>query len=86
MANSKQAKKRARQSDARRDHASGQRSALRKEIRKFRASIGKGADRNALSVVQGHLDRAAQKSLIPAQRARRIIQRLNAALKSAKAA
>lgn len=86
MANTNQARKRARQADARRDHASSQRSALRKEIRKFRANLSSTTERAALSVVQGHIARAAQKNLIPKQRANRIIQRLSAALKRAVAA
>jgi|TARA_A200000113_G_scaffold108489_1_gene97368 small subunit ribosomal protein S20 len=81
MANTSQAKKRARQADAQRDHASSQRSALRKEIRKFRTNLSSSTDRAEFSVVQGHLARAGQKNLIPKQRANRIIKRLAAALK-----
>lgn len=81
MANSNQAKKRARQGDARRDHASSQRSALRTEIRKFRANLSSSTERSEFSVVQGHIARAGKKNLIPKQRANRIIKRLAAALK-----
>jgi len=85
MGNTNQAIKRARQADARRDHASQQRSRLRTEIRKYIAGLTKDSDRSSLSPVQGHLDRAAQKGLIPRNRAARIIQRLNARLKRATA-
>ncbi len=81
MANTNQARKRARQADARRDHASGQKSALRKEIKKFRTSLTPSSTRSDLSSVQAHIARAAQKQLIPKHRADRMIQRLNAALK-----
>lgn len=84
MANTNQARKRARQADARREHNSQQRSALRTEIKKFRESIANNtASREQLSTIQSHLDKAAKRGLIPKNRAKRIIQRLNQASKAA---
>ena len=87
MANTNQARKRARQADARREHNSQQRSALRTEIKKFRTSVlSKTATREQLSSIQSHLDKAAKRGLIPKNRAKRLIQRLNQASKAQAAA
>ena len=83
MANTNQAKKRARQAESRRAQNSSQRSALRKEIRKFRSELSPKTERSELSTVQGHISRAAQKGLIPKNAARRLISRLNSASKAA---
>tara|TARA_B100001989_G_scaffold243872_1_gene211990 strand:+ start:603 stop:866 length:264 start_codon:yes stop_codon:yes gene_type:complete len=82
MANTNQARKRARQADATRDHNSKQRSALRTEIKKFRAALATCKDRDAIKPVQSHIDKAAQKGIISRNRARRLVQRLNNALKT----
>lgn len=87
MANTNQARKRARQADARREHNSQQRSSLRTEIKKFRANIlDNTATREQLSSIQSSLDKAAKRGLIPKNRARRLIQRLNQASKAKAAA
>jgi small subunit ribosomal protein S20 len=87
MANTNQARKRARQADSRRDHNSKLRSSLRTEIKKFRSSLDENsADQSKLSVLQGHIDIAAKKGIISVNRARRLVQRLNSALKAKAAA
>ena len=83
MANTNQARKRARQADAKRAHNSSQKSALRKEIRKFRTELTAKTERSSFSVVQSHISKAAAKGLIPKNRAQRIVSRLNDALRNA---
>ncbi|MEC8881697.1 MAG: 30S ribosomal protein S20 [Pseudomonadota bacterium] len=83
MANTNQAKKRARQAESRRAQNSSQKSALRKEIKKFRSQLSSKTERSELSTVQSHVSRAAQKGLIPKNAARRLISRLNNASKQA---
>lgn len=83
MANTNQAKKRARQAETRRAQNSSQKSALRKEIKKFKSELSSKTGRSELSVVQSHVSRAAQKGLIPKNTANRLISRLNHASKQA---
>lgn len=84
MANTNQARKRARQADVRRDHNSKQRSALRTEIKKFRAAMPT-LERSAFSGIQSHIAKAAKKGIISVNRARRLTERLSAAFKKAAA-
>ena len=87
MANTNQARKRAKQAETRRNHNSKQRSALRTEIKRFRNDLmNTRADRAKLSILQGHLATAAKKGIISTNRAKRLIQRLNTALKTKTAA
>ncbi|MBX2870284.1 MAG: 30S ribosomal protein S20 [Acidiferrobacterales bacterium] len=85
MANSPQAKKRARQNDKRRIHNMSQRSALRTAIKKLLKLI---KDNNAeeakaaYQVASARIDRAASKGLHHANRAARLKKRLNNRLRS----
>lgn len=85
MANSPQARKRARQSTRRRIHNMSQRSALRTSIKKLLKQISennleeaKAAYREAVS----RIDRAASRGLHHANRAARLKQRLNSRLRT----
>ena len=89
MANSLQAKKRARQNDVRRRHNASQRSAFRTVIKKTLAALetGKydeasGAYESAVPVI----DRAVTHGLIQKNKAARHKSRLNAKVKSLKKA
>ena len=86
MANSKQAIKRARQNDARREHLASQRSALRTSIKKIQKLGEESQDKNAVksqfSATQSQIDRAA-KNIIHPNKASRIKKRLNQSLKKA---
>ena len=85
MANTNQARKRARQADTKRDHNSKQRSALRTEIKKFRLEIPSTTERSKLSDLQSHIDKAAKKGIISTNRGKRLMQRLSSAFKQATA-
>jgi len=85
LANSPQAKKRARQNDKRRIHNMSQRSALRTSIKKLLKLIkdnnsegAKAAYREATS----RIDRAASNNLHHANRAARLKKRLNSRLRA----
>ncbi len=80
MANSPQAKKRARQNDRRRLHNMSQRSALRTAIKKLLKLIKENnveEAKNAFRDASSHIDRASSKGLHHANRAARLKQRLN---------
>ena len=85
MANSPQARKRARQNVKRRNHNMSQRSALRTSIKKLLKLIDannvEGA-RAAYGETTSHIDRAASKGLHHANRAARLKRRLNNRLRA----
>lgn len=89
MANSPQARKRARQNDARRAQQAGQRSAMRTAIKKFRALISAGDAEAAAaqypSTVSA-IDRGVTKGLIKKNTASRYKSRLNNALRALRSA
>jgi len=85
LANTPQAKKRARQNDKRRIHNMSQRSALRTAIKKLLKLISdKNADeaKAAYQSAVSHIDRASSKGLHHANRAARLKQRLNNRLRA----
>ncbi len=85
MANSAQARKRARQNQRRRLHNASQRSALRTAIKQFLASL-KNDDAEAAAVAyrqaSSAIDSAVHKGLHHRNRAARLKKRLNARLKT----
>ena len=85
MANSAQARKRARQAARRRDHNGSLRSAVRTAIKKTLKAIGRG-DREAAQTVYREavpvIDRMADKGLIHKNKAARHKSRLNARIKA----
>lgn len=85
MANSAQARKRARQSEVRRQRNTAQRSALRTFIKKVIKAIraeDKEAATQAYKDAVPRIDRAARKGLIHANKAARHKSRLNAHIKA----
>ena len=85
MANSKQAKKRAVQSEKRRQHNASRRSMMRTLVKKVLAAIEAGDKETAakeFTAIQPILDRYAAKGLIHKNRAARNKSRLNAAIKA----
>lgn len=85
MANSAQARKRARQAVAQRMHNMSQRSALRTAIKKVRKAIEAGDKAAAQSVFQASMsiiDRIADKNIVHKNKAARHKSRLSAAIKS----
>ena len=85
MANSAQAKKRARQADKRRRHNASQRSEVRTHIKKIVAAIAskdkevaKAAYENSVPVI----DKMADKGIIHKNKAARHKSRLNAQIKA----
>ncbi len=85
MANTPQAKKRARQNDKRRIHNMSQRSALRTAIKKLLKLISdknKDEAKAAYQSAVSHIDRASSKGLHHANRAARLKQRLNNRLRA----
>ena len=88
MANSPQARKRARQSETRRNHNAGFRSMIRTYIKKVDAAVeskdyeGATAAYNAAVPV---IDRMADKGIIHKNKAARHKSRLNAGVKALKA-
>ena len=85
MANSKQAKKRAVQSEKRRQHNASRRSMMRTLLKKVNAAIEAGDKEVAtkeFSVAAPILDRYATKGLIHKNKAARSKSRLNAAIKA----
>ena len=85
MANSAQARKRARQSVARNKHNSSLRSMLRTAIKRVRSAIETGDKAAASAVLQkatGVIDRIADKNIIHKNKAARHKSRLTAAIKS----
>ncbi|GAA0810007.1 30S ribosomal protein S20 [Colwellia sp. D2M02] len=85
MANSKQAKKRATQSEKRRQHNASRRSMMRTLVKKVIAAIEAGDKEVAtkeLAAATPILDRYASKGLIHKNKAARSKSRLNAAIKA----
>jgi small subunit ribosomal protein S20 len=85
MANSAQARKRARQSEKRRQHNASLRSAFRSAIRKVRKAIESGDKAGAnrlLSEASSALDRIADKKVIHKNTAARNKSRLAARIKA----
>ncbi len=85
MANSAQARKRARQANKQRVHNMSQRSALRTAIKKVRKAIGAG-DKTAAQAVfndsQSVIDSIADKNIVHKNTAARYKSRLSAAIKA----
>jgi len=85
LANSKQAKKRAVQSEKRRQHNGSRRSMMRTLLKKVIVAIEAGdkeAATKQLAAVTPILDRYASKGLIHKNKAARSKSRLNAAIKA----
>ena len=85
MANSPQAKKRARQSERRRNHNASLRSLVRTNIKKVIAAIGSGdaaAAKTAYDAAVPVIDRMADKGIIHKNKAARHKSRLNAQVKA----
>ncbi len=85
MANSKSAKKRALQSEKRRQHNASRRSMLRSYVKKVIAAINVGdqkAATEAFNAAQPILDRMATKGLIHKNKAARQKSRLNTKIKA----
>ena len=88
MANTPQAKKRARQAEGRRKHNASQRSAMRTAIKKTIAAVDSGdyeAATAAYVAVVPVLDRAVTHGIIHRNKASRHKSRLNAGVKALKA-
>ena len=85
MANSPQARKRARQNGLRRERNVSQRSAMRTQIKKFIKLVETGDKEAATEVYRtacSLLDRSARKNLENKNKASRMKSRLNARLKA----
>lgn len=85
MANSAQARKRARQAEKNRQHNAGRRSMMRTQIKKVIAAIEAGdkdAAQNALKAAAPVLDSMATKGLIHKNKAARHKSRLNAKIRA----
>ncbi|GAB3318217.1 30S ribosomal protein S20 [Haliea atlantica] len=85
MANSPQARKRARQAEKRRKHNASLRSLVRTQIKKVVAAIGSGdaeQARQAYSQAVPVIDRMADKGIIHKNKAARHKSRLNAKVKA----
>ena len=85
MANSAQAKKRARQAEDNRQRNAGQRSAMRTSIKKLESAIEAGDKEQATTAFKDavpHLDRMARKGVIHKNAAARSKSRLNNAVRA----
>ena len=85
MANSPQAKKRARQGEKRRNHNASLRSLVRTVIKKVNAAVSAGdaeAARSAYADAVPVIDRMADKGIIHKNKAARHKSRLNAQVKA----
>ncbi len=85
MANSPQAKKRARQAEKRRTHNSSLRSLVRTNIKKINAAIDSGSAEDAKAAYDNAIpviDRMADKGIIHKNKAARHKSRLNAQVKA----
>jgi len=85
VANSPQAKKRARQAEKRRTHNASLRSLVRTMIKKVDAAIGSGSAEEAKSAYDSAvpvIDRMADKGIIHKNKAARHKSRLNAKVKA----
>lgn len=85
MANSPQARKRARQNDKRRAHNASLRSLVRTKIKQVLAAVNSGdaeSSRAAYDAAVPVIDRMANKGIIPKNKAARHKSRLNAKVKA----
>jgi small subunit ribosomal protein S20 len=85
LANSVQARKRARQAEKHRQHNASRRSAMRTEIKKVLSAIETGSKESASEAFKQAvpaIDRAANQGLIHKNKAARHKSRLNAQIKS----
>jgi len=85
LANSPQARKRARQAEKRRQHNASRRSAMRTEVKKVISAIAAGDKSGAEAAYKAAapiLDRAANQGLIHKNKAARHKSRLNAQIKA----
>ncbi|WP_414500648.1 MULTISPECIES: 30S ribosomal protein S20 [unclassified Zymobacter] len=85
MANSKQARKRARQAEVRRQHNASQRSVVRTYVKRVLKAVQVGDHAAAMAefrVAQPVLDRMADKDVIAKKKAARLKRRLNARIKN----
>ena len=85
MANSAQARKRARQAEKRRQHNMGLRSRMRTYVKKVQAAIDEGnkeAAQDAFKAAQPVVDAMVNKGLIHKNKAARHKSRLNAHIKA----
>ena len=88
MANSPQAKKRARQAEKRRTHNSSLRSLVRTNIKKINAAIDSGSAEDAKAAYDNAIpviDRMADKGIIHKNKAARQKSRLNKMLRAMEA-
>ena len=86
MANSPQARKRARQNTKTREHRASQRSTIRTAIKKLQKLIAEkntAAAKSAYQVATALIDRATRKGIHHANRAARLKHRLNEKLRGA---
>lgn len=84
MANTAQAKKRAKQADKRNLHNASRRSTMRTSIKKVRKSVAEGKRTEAIAeypLAASMVDRLAQNGLIHKNKAARLKSRLNASIK-----
>lgn len=84
MANSKQARKRARQAEVRRQHNASQRSMVRTYVKRVLKAVQTGdhaASMTEFKKAQPVLDRMADKDVISKKKAARLKSRLNARIK-----
>lgn len=84
MANSPQARKRARQNDKRREHNNGLRSKMRTSVKNVRKAIAAGEKeqaQDAFKVAVPMLDKMTGKGVIARNTAARYKSRINAAIK-----
>lgn len=85
MANSKQARKRARQSEQRRSLKAGQRSMVRTYVKRVIKAINAGDHAKAMEefkAAQPVIDRIADKDVLSKKRAARLKSRLNKRVKA----
>ena len=85
MANSSQARKRARQADARRKHNASQRSLYRTSVKKIQAAIADGDVEAATAVYKSSvsdMDSLTRKGVAHANKTARYKSRLNAKIKA----
>lgn len=85
MANSPQAKKRARQADKAGKHNSSQRSMVRTYIKRLHAALEEGSHENSLKAFNTAapiIDRMVNKGIIHKNKAARLKSRLNARVKA----
>lgn len=85
MANSAQARKRARQGEKHRQHNASMRAAMRTTVKNVQAAIeagDKAAATTAFRVAQSSLDGMARKGIIEKNKAARSKSRLNARIKA----